>query len=151
MRTNNRGQEKGTVDQIFRAAGDPHRIQIIRLLSEKRMSAGELLESLDIVQSTLSHHMKSLTEAGVVDAVKQGKWTYYTVNSESLRNAASCLTGLAELSAQTNAGQAETSEAAGEGRKAAAPSANAAPDKAAEEDRKKKGKKSKKGRKGKKS
>lgn len=75
-------------DRIFRALGDPHRIQIIRLLKEKELSAGEILSAVDVVQSTLSHHMKTLSESGVVNAVRQGKWTYYSLNEATLSDAA---------------------------------------------------------------
>ena len=80
-----------TYDQIFKAIGDPHRLLILSLLREKEMSAGEILQALDIVQSTLSHHMKSLTDAGVVTAVRHGKWTYYSLNTECLSGAAAFL------------------------------------------------------------
>ena len=52
--------ERAAFDQIFKAVGDPHRLKIIQLLAEQELNAGELLQSIDIVQSTLSHHMKIL-------------------------------------------------------------------------------------------
>ena len=52
------------------------------------LSAGEILESMDIVQSTLSHHMKVLTDNGVVTATRSGKWTIYSVNRPVLQEAA---------------------------------------------------------------
>ena len=76
-----------TYDQIFRAIGDPHRLQILALLREKELSAGEILATLDVVQSTLSHHMKTLVDAGVVTAVRHGKWTYYSLNAAVLSQA----------------------------------------------------------------
>ena len=78
-------------DRIFRALGDPHRIQIIGLLKEKELSAGEILEAIDIVQSTLSHHMKTLSDSGAVNAVRRGKWTYYSLNEVNLEKAAAFL------------------------------------------------------------
>ena len=51
------------------------------------MSAGEILKALDVVQSTLSHHMKSLVDAGAVSAARHGKWTYYSLNAAILADA----------------------------------------------------------------
>lgn len=76
---------------FFKALGDDHRLQILRLLSEKQLSAGEILASMDIVQSTLSHHMKVLTDSGVVTAARSGKWTIYSVNMEVMRSASAFL------------------------------------------------------------
>ena len=78
-------------DRVFRALGDPHRIQILALLREKELSAGEILEAIDVVQSTLSHHMKTLSDSGVVNAVRRGKWTYYSLNESNLAHAAAFL------------------------------------------------------------
>lgn len=74
-------------DQIFKALGDKHRIQILNLLLERERNAGELLEEVDVVQSTLSHHMKRLSDSGLVQVRKSGKWTYYSVSMETVRAA----------------------------------------------------------------
>lgn len=64
----------------FRALGDENRLRILALLKERELCAGDLLKSLSIVQSTLSHHMKILAESGLVTCRKQGKWSYYSIN-----------------------------------------------------------------------
>ena len=69
----------------FRALGDENRMQIVRLLVQEELCAGELLQSLHIVQSTLSHHMKILTESGVVQCKRQGKRAYYSIDKEVLK------------------------------------------------------------------
>lgn len=74
-------------DQIFKALGDKHRIQILNMLMERERNAGELLEAVDVVQSTLSHHMKSLSESGLVEVRKTGKWTYYSVSQAAVQAA----------------------------------------------------------------
>ena len=74
-------------DKVFRALGDVHRIEILDLLMEREMNAGELLEAVDVVQSTLSHHMKSLCQSGLVTARKDGRWTYYAVSMERVQEA----------------------------------------------------------------
>ena len=71
-------------DGVFKALGDEHRLRILRLLAKKELSAGEILESMDIVQSTLSHHMKILVECGLVNDRKEGKWHHYSLNCDTL-------------------------------------------------------------------
>lgn len=106
MDQKNDGRTTG-YDEIFRALGDPHRMQIIDLLAQREMNAGELLEPLDIVQSTLSHHMKVLTDSGVVNAVRKGKWTLYSLNERSLQDACRVLGLYAEKAASLPRSQPE--------------------------------------------
>jgi ArsR family transcriptional regulator len=70
-----------------KALGDPIRLQIIDVL---RSHAGEvcvceLVPLFDISQPTLSHHLKKLRDAGLVDSVKRGLWSYYFVKPEALK------------------------------------------------------------------
>ena len=87
-------------DKVFRALGDKHRLYIMDLLMEREMNAGELLEKVNVVQSTLSHHMKCLCESGLVIARKERKWTYYSVSREAVEAAGEFLkrylTGVSE-------------------------------------------------------
>ena len=80
---------------LFRALGDPHRLQILELLQTREMNGTELLEKVDVVQSTLSHHMKTLCEAGLVLTRKEGKKTYYGTAAGALREGARMLEELA--------------------------------------------------------
>ena len=149
-----------TFDQIFKAIGDPHRLQILMLLLENEMSAGEILKALDIVQSTLSHHMKSLVDAGVVVASRHGKWTYYSLNTDTAKETISYLDQFTEgtkVRAQFSENDAEDTgvkAAAVESRKAVKPAkektAKDEPSVSEERDEKKKSKKGKKGKKNKK-
>jgi ArsR family transcriptional regulator len=71
---------KNTAD-VFKALADDNRVDIVRYVSRHpRTTATELLERLDIAQSTLSHHMKVLVEAKVVTSERVGKWIHYSVN-----------------------------------------------------------------------
>lgn len=76
---------------LFRALGDPVRLRILGLLEERELCAAELLKSLSIVQSTLSHHMKVLCEAGIVSCRRHGRWSYYSVAAERMEQAAGYL------------------------------------------------------------
>ena len=66
--------------KVFKAFSDEHRLMILDLLKDGEKCACVLLESLDIVQSTLSHHMKILCESGIVNGRREGKWMHYSLS-----------------------------------------------------------------------
>ena len=68
--------------RIFKALADDNRLEIMELLMSGAKCGCELLDELKIGQSTLSHHMHILCEAGLVDACKEGKWMRYSLSSE---------------------------------------------------------------------
>ena len=63
--------------RVLKAMSDENRLRILDLLREREYNASELLDEMDFGQSTLSHHMRILLQAGAVKARKNGKWTYY--------------------------------------------------------------------------
>ncbi len=65
---------------IFKAFCDEQRLAILELLQDGEKCACELLDKLDISQSTLSHHMKILCDSGIVDGRKDGKWMHYSIS-----------------------------------------------------------------------
>jgi len=67
---------------VFKAVSDGTRLKIIDMLSCGEMCACDLLESFSISQSTLSYHMKTLVDSGLVNAVRDGAWMRYTINTE---------------------------------------------------------------------
>lgn len=73
---------KGLSD-IFKALSDETRLRIIDMLSCSELCAGDILASFELSQSTLSYHMKILTDSGVVIARRDGLWTKYRVNEET--------------------------------------------------------------------
>lgn len=73
--------------KVFKAFCDENRIIIVEFLRDGEKCACELLEQLDIKQSTLSHHMKILCESGIVNGRKEGKWTYYSINQDGCKYA----------------------------------------------------------------
>lgn len=77
--------------RILKAMSDENRLRILELLKEKDKNASELLEKMDFGQSTLSHHMQILLNAGVVNARKNGKWTFYSLNKDTLSEIAAWL------------------------------------------------------------
>ena len=81
---------------ICKALGDPNRMEIVKMLSDQEKCGCKLLEKFDITQPTLSHHMKILTECNLVNSRKEGKWTYYSINSKKFsefKSAVSKLSG----------------------------------------------------------
>lgn len=66
--------------QMFKALGDENRIKIIEMLQAGEMCAANILEALEVTQPTLSHHMKTLCESGIVKYRKSGKWMYYRIS-----------------------------------------------------------------------
>lgn len=68
----------------FKVLSDENRLRIIERLREGECCACELLAGMSLTQSTLSHHMKMLTESGLVMARKDGKWMRYSLSSEKI-------------------------------------------------------------------
>ena len=69
---------------ICKALSDSNRLQIVHMLSDSEKCGCKLLEKFEITQPTLSHHMKILCECGLVEARKEGKWSYYSLNCHTL-------------------------------------------------------------------
>lgn len=66
--------------KIFKALSDSSRLKIIDILSCGERCACDILENFDFTQPTLSHHMKVLSECGLVDVRKEGLWNHYKLN-----------------------------------------------------------------------
>jgi ArsR family transcriptional regulator len=74
------------IAQLARVLSDPVRVQIIEILRGRRSQVCqcELNPVFDISQPTLSHHVKKLSDAGIVDVERRGRWAYYSLNPEAL-------------------------------------------------------------------
>jgi ArsR family transcriptional regulator len=72
--------------EIAKALGDPIRLQLVDVLRKHagKVCVCELVPLFDISQPTLSHHLKKLRAAGIVDSERQGLWAYYYVRPEAL-------------------------------------------------------------------
>jgi ArsR family transcriptional regulator len=87
--------EAEAIARVFKALGDPTRVRLLSLIGA---SAGgeacicDLTEPVGLSQPTVSHHMKLLTEAGLVTREQRGKWAYFAVVDDALKAAASLLT-----------------------------------------------------------
>lgn len=73
--------------RVFKALGDSNRLRILNLLSDGEKCACEILKCFNISQSTLSHHMKILSECGLVKSRKEGTWNHYSLNLNNANRA----------------------------------------------------------------
>ena len=72
--------------KVAKALGDPVRLQLVDVLLEHagKVCVCELVPLFDIAQPTLSHHLKKLRDAGIVDSERRGLWAYYYVIADAL-------------------------------------------------------------------
>ncbi len=76
---------EGTAN-LFRALGDPARVKIVRLLdaADGPVCACEFIPALGLSQATVSHHLKKLTDAGLLEREQRGKWAYFSLSKEAV-------------------------------------------------------------------
>jgi ArsR family transcriptional regulator len=70
--------------ELFHALSDPTRLSILQRLRFGERCVCELTDALEAAQSRLSFHLKVLKDAGLVTDRREGRWMYYTLNSEAL-------------------------------------------------------------------
>ena len=87
------------ITKFFTAMGDPIRLQIIFLLREKPLNVGEIANQFKISRPAISHHLKVLKEAKILQSEKMGQEVYYSMNKkyivDELRQMADKLENLA--------------------------------------------------------
>lgn len=71
------------IAKICKALGDENRVKIIKMLTVGELCACKILEEFSITQSTLSHHMKILSDCNLISVRKDGKWSYYSINCKT--------------------------------------------------------------------
>ena len=75
--------------KIIKALADENRLAILESLQAGEKCACVILEELNITQSTLSYHMKTLCDSSLVEYRKEGKWMHYSISkagSEAMQN-----------------------------------------------------------------
>jgi ArsR family transcriptional regulator len=85
--------EAGATARLFGALGEPARVRLVNLLAAagKPVAVCELVEPLGLSQGTVSHHLKRLTDAGLLDREERGKWAYFSINADAMTRVASLL------------------------------------------------------------
>ncbi len=72
------------LNALFKALNDPIRRDILDLLKDKDMSAGDIAEHFNIGKPTSSHHLDLLRQAGLVTSAKQGQFIIYSISTTVL-------------------------------------------------------------------
>lgn len=88
----------------FKALGDPHRVAILHLLAAagQPVCVVDVERHIDLAQSTISHHLKTLVDAGVIARERRGKWSYYSIINQRLDELGIGIEALAARSAVTS-------------------------------------------------
>lgn len=73
-----------SIQNTLKALSDPTRREILNLLKEKTLSAGEISEKFDISFAAISRHLSVLKEADLIRDERDGKFIYYTINTSVL-------------------------------------------------------------------
>ena len=78
---------------VFKALADPARVRIVSMLARSNEPACvcELFPQLGLSQATVSHHLKKLVQAGLLEREQRGVWAYYSLDRDGLERAANVL------------------------------------------------------------
>lgn len=77
--------------QRFKALGDPTRLRILQVLADGDRCVCEVQEEVDVAANLLSHHLKVLREAGLVQAERRGRWVDYRLDADAVASVAASL------------------------------------------------------------
>src|SRR5829696_8862630 len=79
---------------LFHALSDKIRLDVVGLLLHGERCVCELMTELDMAQSRLSWHLKTLSDAGIISGRREGRWIYYSLNADVMAEARSLLDGI---------------------------------------------------------
>ncbi len=79
-------EEAAATADVFKALADPARVRIVNVLatSGEPVCVCRLIEPLGLSQPTVSHHLKKLAEAGLLDREQRGRWAYYALRPDAV-------------------------------------------------------------------
>jgi DNA-binding transcriptional ArsR family regulator len=97
-------------DQVFQALAEEHRRNILRLIQNTELSAGEIAGHFDVTQPAISQHLKVLVDAQLVTMRRQGTRRLYRARPEGLEHVREFLEGFWEASLQELKQAAENEE-----------------------------------------
>jgi ArsR family transcriptional regulator len=79
--------EAETLAAALKVLADPARLRLVSLIAAQpsvEACVCDLTEPLGLTQPTVSHHLKVLHDAGILDREQRGRWAYYRLNAEPL-------------------------------------------------------------------
>ena len=79
--------------KVIKALRDPNRVKIVKILEHGELCVCEIQEVLGVSQPTVSKHLKTLEEAGLLNSRKEGLWVYYRLNEGSSSPYAAAMLG----------------------------------------------------------
>ncbi|MGW4483815.1 ArsR/SmtB family transcription factor [Amycolatopsis sp. NPDC004368] len=80
--------------KVFKALGDPVRLRLLSMIASRKggeTCVCELTPAFDLAQPTISHHLKLLRQAGLIDCERRGTWVYYWVVPSTMERLAGVL------------------------------------------------------------
>lgn len=81
--------------KVFKALGDPVRLRLLSMIASRaggEVCVCDLTPAFDLAQPTISHHLKLLRQAGLIEGERRGTWVYYWLVTETTDRLASILT-----------------------------------------------------------
>ncbi len=93
------GRDLARTARIFHALSDATRLRVLEMLRRGERCVCELTEALDLGQSRLSFHLKTLKDAGLLRDRREGRWIHYSLDAEGIAQAEESIGELARSAA----------------------------------------------------
>lgn len=90
-------EQAAELSAMFKALGDPVRLRLLSMIASRTeggVCVCELTPAFELSQPTISHHLKLLRQAGLVDCERRGTWVYYWVRPETTDRMAAMLSSV---------------------------------------------------------
>jgi ArsR family transcriptional regulator len=87
------------VAALLKVLAEPLRWRIVELLAEEELCVCHLVEALDVAQPLVSHHLRALRDAALVETSRHRYWTYYRLRPEALASLGRTITARADATA----------------------------------------------------
>lgn len=78
----------------FRALGDETRLRLLELLTDGERTVGDLMDATGLGQSLVSHHLRTLRQAGLVSTRREGRWVHYGIVDAAVASVTQVVSGL---------------------------------------------------------
>ncbi|MER0480525.1 metalloregulator ArsR/SmtB family transcription factor [Streptomyces sp. Edi2] len=88
-------EQAAELSKVFKALGDPVRLRLLSMIASRaggEVCVCDLTPAFDLSQPTISHHLKHLRQAGLIDSERRGTWVYYRLLPQMTDRLAGILT-----------------------------------------------------------